>query len=45
MAEKQTYDLTAPDGTKVTVEGATRRDILLARGYTEGHTSKSSDKK
>lgn len=30
------YQLTAPDGTKVSVEGAERRDTLLSRGYTEG---------
>lgn len=29
-----TYDLTAPGGTPVTVEGADRRDTLLGRGYT-----------
>lgn len=39
MADKNTesFDLTAPTGTKVTVEGKGRRDALLARGYTEGH--------
>lgn len=37
-----TYKLTAPTGTKVEVESAARRDALLARGYTEGHGSKSS---
>lgn len=37
-----TYKLTAPTGTKVEVQGAARRDALLARGYTEGHGSKSS---
>lgn len=47
MAE-QTYKLTAPNGTQVEVRGATRRDTLLDRGYTEGHgksSSKSSDTK
>lgn len=39
---EQTYKLTAPSGTKVEVRGATRRDTLLARGYTEGHGSKST---
>lgn len=34
------YDLTAPGGTKVTVEGAGRRDTLLARGYTESGAAK-----
>lgn len=29
------YDLTAPGGTKVAVDGAERRDVLLARGYTQ----------
>lgn len=47
---EQTYKLTAPTGVKVEVQGAARRDALLARGYTEGHGSKkssssSSDKK
>lgn len=41
MAE-QTYKLTSPTGNKVEVRGATRRDTLLARGYTEGSKSKSS---
>lgn len=36
MAE-QTYKLTAPDGNKIEVTGATRRDELVKnRGYTEG---------
>jgi hypothetical protein len=38
----ETYKLTAPDGTKVEVSGAQRRDALLARGYKE--TSSSSTK-
>ena len=42
MASKNTYKLTAPGGTKVEVQSAARRDALLARGYTEGHGSKSS---
>lgn len=37
-----TYKLTAPDGTQVEVEGADRRDTLLARGYTEAKSSKKS---
>jgi hypothetical protein len=44
MAEKQTYKLTAPNGQQVTVVGAGRRDTLLARGYTETKSSKSSSK-
>lgn len=39
MAHKETYELTAPDGTQVEVKGAPRRDALLGRGYQEGHTS------
>lgn len=42
MAEKQTYKLIAPSGTKVEVTGATRRDTLLARGYTESGSAKPS---
>lgn len=38
------YSLTAPDGTKVSVEGAERRDALLARGYTEGKAAGTSAK-
>lgn len=41
MAEK-TYKLTAPDGTQVEVSGATRRDTLVERGYTEGHSKSTS---
>lgn len=44
MASKETYKLTAPDGTRVEVSGAERRDLLIARGYSEGH-SKQADKK
>lgn len=43
---QETYKLTAPDGTKVEVRGAGRRDILLDRGYSEGSkSSKSGDSK
>lgn len=45
MAEKTSYKLTAPDGTKVEVTGAARRDALVARGYTEANKSASADKK
>lgn len=38
------YSLTAPDGTKVTVEGADRRDTLLSRGYSEGKAAGTSAK-
>jgi hypothetical protein len=38
-----TYKLTAPDGTKVEVASAPRRDALLARGYKEP-SSKSTKK-
>jgi hypothetical protein len=34
-SKPETYKLTAPDGTKVEVTGETRRDLLMARGYTE----------
>lgn len=42
MADPKTFKLTAPDGTKVEVQDETRRDALLARGYTEGGGSRSS---
>lgn len=41
----KTYDLTAPDGTKVSVNGEGRRDVLVGRGYTEGKASKTSGDK
>lgn len=41
---EQTYKLTAPSGMRVEVLGATRRDTLLARGYTEGHGTEKSSK-
>lgn len=43
---KETYRLTAPDGTKIEVQGADRRDTLLDRGYKESKSSstKSTDK-
>lgn len=45
MAE-QTYKLTAPNGSKVEVKGAARRDELVNnRGYTETTTKKTTAKK
>lgn len=44
MAE-QTYKLTAPNGNKIEVTGATRRDELVKnRGYTEGWGTKTVKK-